>query len=92
MALSLLTRRPVLLGLAYVLVWENLLTNLLSGTRVLSVQQYVMTVADRVAPTDLLPSNVGLPVSLGMAFVLIVGATLLAVDRLRSFSVVGETS
>jgi ABC-2 type transport system permease protein len=91
-ALSLLTRRPVLLGLAYVLIWENLLTNLLSGTRVLSVQQYVMTVADRVAPTELLPSNVGLPVALGMAFVLIVGATLLAVDRLRSFSVVGETS
>jgi ABC-2 type transport system permease protein len=91
-ALSLLSRWPVLIGLTYVLVWENLLTNLLSGTRVLSVQQYVLTVADRVAPTDLLTGNVGLPVSLGMAFVLIVGATLLAVDRLRSFSVVGETS
>jgi ABC-2 type transport system permease protein len=91
-ALSLLTRRPVLLGLAYVLIWEGLLTNLLSGTKVLSVQQYVTTVADKVAPTDLLDSSVGLPVALGMAFVLVVGATLLAIDRLRSFSVVGETS
>ncbi len=90
--LSLLTRRPVLLGLVYVIVWEGLLTNLLSGTRVLSVQQYVLTVADRDAPTDLLISNVGLPAALGMTFVIVVGATLLAVDRLRSFSVVGETS
>lgn len=91
-ALSLLTRRPVLAGLAYVLIWEGLLTNLLSGTKVLSVQQYVTTVADKVAPTELLNSSVGLPVALGMTFVIVVGATLLAVDRLRSFSVVGETS
>lgn len=92
LALSLVTRRPVLLGLIYVLVWEGLLTNLLSGTRVLAIQQYVLTVADRIAPTDLLTSDVSLSVSLGMTFVFVVGATLLSIDRLRSFSVVGETS
>ena len=57
----------------------------------LSIQQYVVTVADRVAPTDLLTGSLA-AVSLGMAFVFVVGATLLAIDRLRSFSVVGETS
>jgi ABC-2 type transport system permease protein len=92
MALSLLTRRPVLLGLVYVLIWEGLLTNLLTGTRVLSIQQYVLTVTDRVAPTNLLTSNVSLAVALAMAFIFASGATLLAIDRLRSFSVVGETS
>jgi len=91
-ALSLLTRRPVLLGLIYVLVWEGLLTNLLTGTRVLSIQQYVLAVADRVAQSDLLTGNVSLAVSLAMAFIFASGATLLAIDRLRSFSVVGETS
>jgi ABC-2 type transport system permease protein len=91
-ALSLLTRRPVLLGLVYVLVWEGLLTNLVSGTRVLSIQQYVVTVADRIAPSPVLNADVSLAVSLGMTFVFSVGATLLAIDRLRSFSVVGETS
>jgi ABC-2 type transport system permease protein len=91
-ALSLLTRRPVLLGLVYVLVWEGLLTNLVSGTRVLSIQQYVITVADRIAPSAVLNADVSLAVSLGMTFVFSVGATLLAIDRLRSFSVVGETS
>ncbi len=92
LALSLLTRRPVLLGLLYVLIWEGLLTNLLTGTRVLSIQQYILTVADRVSSSDLLTANVSLAVSLAMAFIFITGATLLAIDRLRSFSVVGETS
>jgi ABC-2 type transport system permease protein len=92
MALSLLTKWPVLIGLAYVLIWEGLLTNLLTGTRVLSIQQYVVTVADRVANTSLISSDVSLSVSLAMAFVFTAGATLLAIDRLRSFSVAGETA
>ncbi|HET8680350.1 MAG TPA: ABC transporter permease [Micromonosporaceae bacterium] len=91
LALSLVTRRPVLLGLLYVLIWEGLLGNLLSGTRVLSIQQYVVAVADWVAGTDLLTGLVSVPVSLAMSAVFAVGATLLAVDRLRSFSVAGET-
>jgi ABC-2 type transport system permease protein len=91
-ALSLLTRRPVLLGLLYVLIWEGLLANLLSGTRVLSIQQYVITVADKIAPSDVLSGTVSLPVALSMAAVVAVGSTVLAIDRLRSFSVAGETS
>ena len=90
--LSLVTRRPVLLGLVYVLVWEGLLGNYVSGTRTFSIEQYVMTVADRIAPTDLVPTNVSLPVALTMAAVFTIGATVLAVDRLRSLSVAGETS
>jgi ABC-2 type transport system permease protein len=35
---------------------------------------------------------VSLPVSVAMTFIFAVGATLLAIDRLRSFSVVGETT
>jgi ABC-2 type transport system permease protein len=91
-ALSLVTRRPVLVGLIYVLLWENLLSNFLSGTRVLSIQQYVLEVADRVSSSDLISGNVSLAVALSMSFVFVAGATVLAIDRLRSFSVVGETS
>ena len=90
--LSVLTRRPVLLGLAYILIWESLLTNLLTGTRVLSIYQYVVAVVDRVSSTDLLSPQVSLAVALSMTFIFTVGFTLLAIDRLRSFSVVGETS
>jgi ABC-2 type transport system permease protein len=90
--LSLLTRRPVLVGLAYILVWEGLLGRFVSGTRVLSIQQYVLTFADRIAPTDLLTGRVSLPVAVIMSVIVTVGCTIAAVDRLRSFSMAGETS
>jgi ABC-2 type transport system permease protein len=92
LALSLVTRRPVLLGLVYVLIWEGLLSNIVSGTRVLSIQQYVIALADRIAPTELLNGRVSLPVAVIMSAVFAVGFTVLAIDRLRSFSVAGETS
>jgi ABC-2 type transport system permease protein len=90
--LSLLTRRPVLLGLVYVLVWEGLLGRFVSGTRVLSIEQYVITIADRIAPTDLLTGQVSLPVAAIMSVVFTAGGAIAAVDRLRSFSMAGETS
>jgi ABC-2 type transport system permease protein len=92
LALSLLSRRPVLIGLAYIMVWEGLLTNLLSGTRVLSVQQYTISVADSIAGTDLLTGRVSVPVSVVMAAILTVAGTVVAIDRLRSFTLAGETS
>lgn len=92
LALSLITRRPVLLGLVYVLIWEGLLGNFVSGTKVLSIQQYVIALADRLAPSGLLETSVSVPVAAVMSALVIVGFTVLAIDRLRSFSVAGETS
>ncbi|MCZ7378489.1 ABC transporter permease subunit [Micromonospora sp. WMMC250] len=92
LALSLVTRRPVLLGLVYVLIWEGLLGNFVSGTKVLSIQQYVIALADRIAPTGLLETTVSVPVASVMTALVAVGFTVLAIDRLRSFSVAGETS
>ncbi len=90
--LSLLTRRPVLLGLVYILVWEGLLGRFVSGSRVLSIQQYVITIADKIAPTGILEARVGLTLAVVMASIFVLGCTLLSVDRLRSFSMAGETS
>jgi ABC-2 type transport system permease protein len=90
--LSLLTRRPVLLGLVYILVWEGLLGRFVSGTRVLSIEQYVITIADKIAPTAILDAKVSVPVSIVMAALFIVGCAVYAIDRLRSFSMAGETS
>ncbi|MEU5565751.1 ABC transporter permease subunit [Micromonospora musae] len=92
LALSLVTRRPVLLGLVYVLIWEGLLGNFVGGTKVLSIQQYVIALADRLAPSGLLESTVSVPVAAAMTALFSVGFTVLAIDRLRSFSVAGETS
>ena len=90
--LSLLTRRPVLLGLVYILVWEGLLGRFVSGTRVLSIEQYVITLADKICPTDMLPGKVSLPVAIIMSAVFALGGTIYAINRLGSFSMAGETS
>ena len=90
--LSLLTRRPVLLGLVYILVWEGLLGRFVSGTRVLSIEQYVITISDKIAPTDLLTGKVSVPLAITMSAIFAVGCTVAAIDRLRSFSMAGETS
>jgi len=92
LALSLVTRRPVLLGLVYVLVWEGLLGNVVRGTRVLSIQQYVVAVADEIAPTAILSGKVSVTLAAVMSALFFVAGTALAVNRLRSFSVAGETS
>jgi ABC-2 type transport system permease protein len=90
--LSLVTRRPVLLGLVYILVWEGLLGRFVSGTRVLSIEQYVITLADRISPSALLDGRVSVPIAVIMTVIFAVGCTAFAVDRLRSFSMAGETS
>ncbi|MEV4757404.1 ABC transporter permease subunit [Micromonospora sp. NPDC049559] len=92
LALSLVTRRPVLLGLVYVLIWEGLLGNLIRGTRVLSIEQYVIAIADRIAPSPMLATTVSTPVAIVMSVILTIVFTVLAIDRLRAFSVAGETS
>ncbi|MEU5726918.1 MULTISPECIES: ABC transporter permease [unclassified Micromonospora] len=92
LVLSLLTRRPVLLGLVYVLIWEGLLGRFVDGTKVLSIQQWVIAIADRIAPTELLGTTVSVPVAAVLTALVAIGSTILAIDRLRSFSVAGETS
>lgn len=90
-ALSLVSRRPVLIGLLYVLIWEGLLANLLPGAGVLSVQHYVLAVATGISDTDLLSVNLSMPVALVMSALVVVAATGLAINRLQVFRLTGET-
>ncbi|BCJ44429.1 hypothetical protein GCM10010168_12430 [Actinoplanes ianthinogenes] len=90
--LSLLTKRPVLLGLVYILIWEGLLGRWVSGTRVLSIEQYVITIADKLHPTTILDAKVGLMTAAVMSAVFVVLCTVVAINRLGSFSLAGETS
>jgi ABC-2 type transport system permease protein len=90
-AMSLLTRRPVLLGLVYVVLWEGVLANIVRGTRWLSIQQHVVSIAYWLAPTDVLVPDVSTTVALVMTSVFTVGFTWLAIRRLQLFSVAGET-
>jgi ABC-2 type transport system permease protein len=92
LALSVVSRRPVLIGLLYIAIWEGLLGNAVTGTQTLSIQQYVVTLAQKWAGTDLLFSTLKQPTALIMALVFTVLGLYFAISRLRSFSVAGETS
>jgi ABC-2 type transport system permease protein len=91
-ALSLVSRRPVLIGLVYILLWEGLLTNLLTGTRSLSIEQLSVTLAARIGPSPYFVPTVSTATAIIMSLVFLVVATLIAIDRLRSFTMRGETS
>src|SRR5829696_6073899 len=86
-ALSVLTRRPVLVGLLYVMIWEGLLGNAVSGTRVLSVQQFVVSIAHRWSGSNLVQGTVSISVAVIMSVVFTALGFYFATDRLRSFSV-----
>ena len=93
LALSLLTRRPVGMGLVYIMLWENLLVRFVAGAKVLSVQEYAMTLAGGLGRTDLLPSTgISTMTAALLAAAFVLGGTILATTRLRSFSLTGETS
>lgn len=59
--LSAITSRALLFGLGYVFVWEAFVTTIFSGTRWVSVRQYVLGLADGVstAPASALEANLG---------------------------------
>ncbi|HWC82053.1 MAG TPA: ABC transporter permease subunit [Pseudonocardiaceae bacterium] len=88
-ALSLMIRRPVAAGLLYIMLWENLLVRFVGGVK----EQYATMLAHGISRSDVLP---GTPLSAMAAALLsaafIIGGTVLATSRLRSFRLTGETS
>jgi ABC-2 type transport system permease protein len=91
-ALSLFTRRALLIGFAYLLIWEGALSSLLPGIANLSVRQYALGVGQLVAD---LPSGWGATLKPGtavpLAIILVVVAMLLATRRLMRFEISGSS-
>jgi ABC-2 type transport system permease protein len=88
--LSVLTTRAIAVGLLYLLVWEGLLGNLVSGVRVLSVDQYALGIANSIAHQTPLHAHLTLTTALVMGTVVACLALALAATRLRSFSLKGD--
>lgn len=93
-ALSLVTGRALIFGLLYVLVWEGLLAGLFAVTRTFSVRQQSLAIADALteAPARVLSAQLDLTTAIVIGGVLLVGATALAIRRLRRFEIAGETA
>jgi ABC-2 type transport system permease protein len=85
-ALSAATSRGLVIGLAYTLLWEGILSGALPGTQLLSVHEYVRGIVSAIAPSGTLTSVVG-----GEGFLLSVVAfvvfTVLASVRLARFEI-----
>lgn len=86
-ALSVFTGRALIAGLAYVLVWEGLVTTLLEGTKLLSIREYALAIVAAMGGEAVDPSAVALPVALALSAAVLVGAYVLASARLARFEV-----
>jgi ABC-2 type transport system permease protein len=92
LALSVMSKRPVAVGLVYIMLWENLLVSFVSGTRVFSVQQHATAIADSIGNTQLLDSSLSVTTALIMSVLFIAVGTFGATQRLRSFALTGEAN
>jgi ABC-2 type transport system permease protein len=88
-ALSLFTRRALLIGIGYVLVWETALSSLLPGIANFSVRQYALGVADAFYQLHPDPARVSPTTALTLALILVVLASVLSTRRLMRFELPG---
>jgi ABC-2 type transport system permease protein len=88
--LGVVTRHAVVVGLVYALVWEGVVGNVVPGARTLSVQQWALAVAERIADGGLVSSEVGLPAGVVLLAAVTVAATWYAGRRLRSLKLAGD--
>jgi len=87
---SVATTRAIAVGLLYVLIWEALLSNFVSGARLLSVSHYGLGIANGFAHDPSLAAGLSVPTSVIMGAVVTVAALALAVNLLSSFTLKGE--
>ena len=88
--LSVLTTRAIAVGLLYVLVWEVVLGNFVSGARLLSVEQYSLGVANSIAHYSALNAGLSLSTALIMGVIVTAVTLVLATRRLSEFSLKGD--
>ncbi|MEW2518740.1 ABC transporter permease subunit [Actinacidiphila alni] len=88
--LGVLTRHAVIAGLVYALVWESVIGNVVPGARTLSVQQWALAVAQKLAHGGIVSSDVGLPTAIVLLAVVTVAATWFAGHKLRTLKLAGE--
>jgi ABC-2 type transport system permease protein len=90
--LSIVTSRALIAGLVYVLVWEGVVNGLFAGTRLLSVRQATLGVADAIVDLpDVFTAKLGSMTAIVVLCAIGVGATWLAVVRLARWEI-GEMS
>lgn len=88
--ISVLTTRAIAVGLLYLLIWEGLLGNLVSGASELSIGQYSLGVANSIAHNPGLNAHLTLATVVTAGAIVTVAALALAIRRLGVFSLKGD--
>ena len=87
---SVATTRAIAVGLLYVLVWETLLSNFVSGVKLLSVSHYGLGIANGFVNDPELQAGLTVATSVVMGVIVTGLALALAVNLLSSFTLKGE--
>jgi ABC-2 type transport system permease protein len=87
LALSIWTSRALIIGLVYTLIWEGVLAGLFEGTRLLSVRQYALSIADALDPGTRLSGDLDLVAAVAMAVIVFAAAAVLATQWLVAYQV-----
>ena len=88
--LGVVTRHAVVVGLLYSLVWESVVGNFVTGAKTLSVQQWALAVARKIADPGVITSAVHLPTAVPLLVVVTLAASALAAARLSRLTLAGE--
>ena len=87
---SVLTTRAIAVGLLYLVVWEGLLVNLVSGASELSAGQYSLGIANAIAHNANLNAHLSLTTAVIMGVIVTAVTLALAVRALSAFSLKGD--
>ncbi|CAM5629142.1 ABC transporter permease [Streptomyces spiroverticillatus] len=88
--LGTVSRHAVVFGLVYALVWEALFGSLVPGARTLSIQQWALSLAEKIGADGAIASDVGLPTAVILLVVVTGLATWYAGQKLRSLTLAGD--
>jgi ABC-2 type transport system permease protein len=89
LALSLFTRRALVIGIGYMLVWEGALSSLLAGIANLSIRQYALGAATAIYKLPNQEPRLSAETSFILAAVLVVVALVVATWKLMRFELPG---
>lgn len=93
LALSLYTRRALILGLLYVIGWEGALSRVFIGTRALSIREYATALSEAVADMSLegpFTSPLDVSTVAWMSLGMLAVAMAMAVTRIRGIELIEE--
>ncbi len=88
-AIAVLSRFAVTIGLIYALVWENLLARYASGAKTLSIRQWAITITDLSTNATAVTSDVHGSTAVPLLIALTAAGVLFAGWKLRTLSITG---